>query len=141
MNKCLDCKKSVKNKYCNNSCQQKYQSGLKIQAWLDGTWDGMKGTGDGTTLAPTIRNYLLAKVEYKCTECGWGKVNPYSGKVPLEVDHINGNWQDNSPDNLKVLCPNCHALTSTHKGMNRNKGHKQRKYSGNRGSYWKNEGR
>ncbi|RSN03850.1 HNH endonuclease [Streptomyces sp. WAC 01325] len=33
--------------------------------------------------------------------------------LPLEVDHINGNWRNNRIENLRLLCPNCHAITST----------------------------
>jgi len=39
-------------------------------------------------------------------------------KIPLELEHKNGNHLDNSLDNLCLLCPNCHALTSTYRGKN-----------------------
>ena len=31
--------------------------------------------------------------------------------IPLQLDHINGNNDDNSLENLRLLCPNCHAQT------------------------------
>ena len=50
-----------------------------------------------------------------CEQCGWAKKTE-NGYLPLELDHINGNRHDNRLENLRILCPNCHSLTSNHKG-------------------------
>ena len=55
--------------------------------------------------------------EKKCEECGWAKISK-DGRLPLELDHVNGNNHDNRIENLRVLCPNCHSLKSTHRGRN-----------------------
>ncbi|WP_326590331.1 HNH endonuclease signature motif containing protein [Streptomyces sp. NBC_01294] len=36
--------------------------------------------------------------------------------LPLEVDHIDGDWRNNRPENLRPLCPNCHSTTDTYRG-------------------------
>lgn len=54
----------------------------------------------------------------KCELCGWNMKNIYSNTIPLEVHHINGK-AENNPENLQILCPNCHSLTSTYKALNK----------------------
>jgi 5-methylcytosine-specific restriction endonuclease McrA len=39
--------------------------------------------------------------------------------APIELDHINGNHHDNRLENLRILCPNCHAQTDTYRGKNK----------------------
>lgn len=51
----------------------------------------------------------------QCEMCGWAKYT-FDGYLPLELDHINGIHSDNRLENLRVLCPNCHSLQSTHRG-------------------------
>ena len=41
--------------------------------------------------------------------------------IPLELDHINGDNGDNRLENLRLLCPNCHALTPTYRSKRRTK--------------------
>jgi hypothetical protein len=34
------------------------------------------------------------------------------------LDHVNGDRSENRLGNLRLLCPNCHALTPTYRGRN-----------------------
>lgn len=43
-------------------------------------------------------------------------------KIPLDLDHIDGDGDNNSRNNLRLLCPNCHAQTPTYKGRNKGRG-------------------
>ena len=67
----------------------------------------------------------MKKYDNKCSECGWGEINQHTGTIPLELEHIDGNPYNNSPDNVTLLCPNCHSLTSTYKGANKGHGRKR----------------
>lgn len=104
------------NMYCSKTCWAEDGTDKRIQSWLSGEWDGSRESGE---ISNTVRNYLLKKAGYKCPECGWDKINPVTGHSPLEIDHIDGNSENNLPSNLKVLCPNCHSLTPTYKALNR----------------------
>jgi len=54
----------------------------------------------------------------RCEECGWARRST-DGRLPLELDHINGDRHDNRLENLRILCPNCHSMQPTHRGRNR----------------------
>jgi hypothetical protein len=72
-------------------------------------------------LSDYVRHYLL-DIYGGCVMCGWAERNPQTGKIPLHVDHIDGDWRNNRPENLRLLCPNHHALTSSYGALNRGKG-------------------
>lgn len=123
--KCLNCNKEIKksNKYCSNKCQKEYEYKSYIEEWKTNKVTGLKGEYQ---ISNHIKTYLLNKYNKKCAKCGWGETNKFTRKIPLEVEHIDGNYKNNNEDNLILLCPNCHSLTSTYKGANLNNGRKTR---------------
>lgn len=93
--------------------------------WLNGEHNGIVGK---TSTARWIKWYLIQKHGEKCMECGWSKRNPFTNKIPIELEHIDGDFTNNKEENLKLLCPNCHSLTPTYKGANKKKGRPRSKY-------------
>lgn len=113
----------LKRCYNNNNIKPKFnefdreksilkKKDIAAEKLLNGTYTG---NNDG------IKKILLhLGVEYKCQHCGieeW-----YGNKISLELDHIDGNNLNNSIDNLRLLCPNCHSITPTWRGKNINSG-------------------
>lgn len=125
MNTCLNCSTSIikSRTYCSNKCQGEFNKNQRIQKWLNNEWSGTVKHD----LSQTIKDFLYKEANYTCSLCPWNTVNSYTGKVPLEIDHIDGDWKNNHPSNLRVLCPNCHSLTQTYKAGNMGKGRTHRK--------------
>lgn len=120
LQKCIVCDnmvKNIKHLFCSNKCHIECKYVEYITKWKNGEVDGKKGGA----VSNHIRKYLFEKYDKKCSKCGWNSVNPYTNKIPLEVEHIDGNSENNNEDNLTLYCPNCHSLTKTYGILN--KGH------------------
>lgn len=65
-----------------------------------------------------IRLFKEGYKSQKCEICNWAQQSS-DGRIPLELNHINGNHADNRIENLQILCPNCHSLQPTHRGRNK----------------------
>lgn len=120
---CFYCKneshnRQINSKYCSRDCHFKHRKQIlkdKIES------------GDLTQTSKQYKNYLIELHGEKCMDCGWCQINPISNKIPIELEHIDGNSENNKLDNLKLLCPNCHSLTPTDRALNIGNGRHSRR--------------
>lgn len=127
MTNCLYCQieykigKNCLGKYCSLTCQAAAKSKAVIDNWL---LNPTPETFYTASFQPrkTIRKYLIQMHDLKCSRCGWGEKYKDAELPALEIEHIDGNWKNCLPENITIICPNCHSLTSTYKARNRGKG-------------------
>ena len=96
-----------------------FTSRVRINGRLQYTTNKMLAE-NSTIRRQTVRKYILRNnlIPYKCSFCG--NTGEWRGKqISLELDHINGINNDNRLENLRFLCPNCHATTDTYAWKNR----------------------
>jgi len=113
---------SIKNKIAEHN--------IDISHFTHKAWSKGKTVGNKRPLSDYLankKNILPFKLkqrllkdeifEYQCMKC---QGTEWMGKpIPLELHHIDGNNQNNSLNNLQLLCPNCHALTDNYRGKNK----------------------
>ncbi len=120
---CVNCGKEIMRsendyrpyKYCSHECQHDYENKQYIEEWKNGIQSGIRGKYG---LVRAIRKYLLEKNKYKCQICGFSGINPHTGLSVLQIHHKDGDYTNNSEENLQVLCPNCHSMTDTYGAHN-----------------------
>lgn len=131
---CINCNNPLVNsqkKYCSPHCDLEYRYKKYIQEWKSGNRDGITGKY-GTS--DYIRRYLRERSNNNCEKCGWNKVNPKTNKIPLHINHIDGDCLNNKEENLEYICPNCHSLTENYGSLNSNSvryNHMKKHYQGN----------
>ncbi len=103
--------------YAKNGADKRYRE--FIVRWKQGLESGMRGT---SSISAHIRRYLFEKYDSACARCGWNKTHPITGNVPLEVEHLDGDFKNNEEINLELICPCCHSLTATYRSLNTGKG-------------------
>lgn len=72
-----------------------------------------------TYIKSEVYKKYLIKFGVKKAECECCKNTTWNNQpIPLELHHVDGNHYNNALDNVQLLCPNCHAQTSTNSGKN-----------------------
>lgn len=107
-------KHSTTNTYCDNNCQIEYQNKNRVTQWLE------EGKDWGLQIPNWAKKWIANRDGYKCSICNISSWN--NNYLTLECDHIDGNPKNNKPNNLRLLCPNCHSQTESYKGKNYGKG-------------------
>jgi len=116
---CLQCDETLvrrgQSTYCSLQCQADHKFALRLSHWLE------TGLASGN---PQLRKFITHLDGYKCACCGLSEWN--NKPITLEVEHIDGNSEDDCRDNVCLICPNCHSQTDTYKGKNRGNGRHSR---------------
>lgn len=110
---CINCSAELtksQKKYCDAKCQQIYRYNNKIIPSIK------KGTYSNSI---TLKKYLFETRGSKCEICNMQNI--WNNKpITLQLDHIDGNSDNNNLKNLRLLCPNCHTQTDTFCAKNHN---------------------
>ncbi len=129
MGLCVNCGKTPARKnytYCSNQCQMDFQHAEYIRRWKKGEVDDIRGIR-ATSISSRLVRHLRELYGESCTLCGWKERSIYTGRVPLEIDHIDGNSDNNIEANLRLICPNCHSLTANFRNLNKGNGRSWRR--------------
>ena len=103
---------SSTGKFCSNQCSGLYKKEVHKQKFFSGLLDRIE--------RPTARKYLAEARGYACEVCG---LSNWQGKsITLHVDHVNGDPSNDHPDNLRLICPNCHSQTEFLGAANKGRG-------------------
>lgn len=109
---CSQCKAATTNqKFCSRRCQSAFQQ----QRFLTGQMTGPYH----------LRAQLKRRDGWHCHICQLTEWQQQ--EVPLVLDHIDGDPYNNQPINLRLICPNCDALTTTYKNRNKGSGRHERR--------------
>lgn len=106
-------------KYCDNVCSAAHRSSVRVEQWIN------EGKDWKAQVPGWVKKYLQEIRSEGCEICGIVEWN--NKPISLECDHIDGDHTNNRPENLRIICPNCHSQTDTYKAKNTGKGRKYRR--------------
>jgi len=116
---CMNCNKehlikniySTKGKFCSPTCQHEYQYKERVTKWLNGEDVQTVKSKNTLQISFWVKRALL---EIRGPGCEICKIEEWNGHhIVLQCDHIDGDAANNKPENLRLICPNCHSQTET----------------------------
>lgn len=127
---CIVCGKPLNTgrKYCSQACtfahrdiRHKERNSTILKEWLDNNLSHClvkKGPEVGEILSRVkieiIKPYILDQQDHKCAICH--SLDIHNDKPLIFIlDHIDGDWNNNYRDNLRMICPNCNSQLDTTK--------------------------
>lgn len=102
------------NVYCSRDC---FLESRKVRL--------NKKFSEGKMKDDQARNYYREITEKVCSICGLSMWNGLP--IPLNVDHIDGNSENNFPSNFRFICLNCDGQSKTYGNRNIGNGRKNRR--------------
>lgn len=106
--KCLWCKEGILKKGAKKYCSEKCCAKNKYMEYFLDWYNGINKKKQYFIL----REYLELIYGHRCSQCG---ITQWLGcEIIFEVDHINGDSSDDSKENVRLLCRNCHSQTKTY---------------------------
>ena len=108
--------KKKDGKYCSDKCKSTDE---RIKNRKD-----LFETGLISERSSLKKFIIIIRDTYNCNICD---ISTWVSKpISLQLDHIDGNAGNNMPDNLRLLCPNCHSQTPSFGSKNKGNGRKAR---------------
>lgn len=122
---CENCGLTTNNKrFCSRLCDSENNWKQNLEAIENSGC--LIGSNPLYGYSPLIaRKYLIYSRGHCCSiclNCEW-----MGGKIPLVLDHVNGDPADHRLENVRMVCGNCNMLLPTFAGRNRGYGRKNRK--------------
>lgn len=115
---CLVCQKMIERrsrKYCSQKCKIKFDWNIKKQDIIS----------EKCINTRSLKKYIIEERGHQCSICN--TIEWMGQKVPLVLDHVDGNSENNLLSNLRLVCGNCDMQLPTYKNKNKGNGRASRR--------------